>query len=438
MLEVGRATNGQPFLVLPVIQGPTFSEQLAAANAPGPIVALLARVADAIAHAHAAGIVHGHLGPASIQGDWIAGWAKARDVSGKIPDLEERPEPSTDLNSLRGLLKEAASHFEDEDLEALAKAAPKDAAALADELREALAAPPPPAPASRAGSSRLLAAPPRRGVRRSRVFLLAKRTNALTADLEKTRGDLKARDDQDTKRAASEKARGLIAEAVARARAGETDAVRKLVQDALALERTEPSLTRGGLALARAGDVTGGRELLKAGDDRDAARLRGARRAPRPRREARSHRVAPRSPRAREGRRRRRALARDRRERRGDREARRPRALRAAERAVAAALRDPASAPRLSYAWVCRATARGATADLNGALADWERALELEPRRAASWCERSGVRRRKGQLDRAESDADEALKIDAKLALAYVRRAQVELDVRTRRPRSRT
>src|SRR5581483_5974399 len=104
------------------------------------------------------------------------------------------------------------------------------------------------------------------------------------------------------------------------------------------------------------------------------------------------------------------------------------RALIAAERAVAGAMRDPSTAGRLYFAWVCRATCRAALNDADGALSDWDRAIELDPRRARSWCERSAARRAKGQLDQAAADADRALTIEPKLARALVRRAQVEID----------
>src|SRR4051812_6838608 len=119
VLDAGRATNGQPFIVLPLVSGPTFAEQLEAADAPGPMIALLARTADAIAHAHANGIVHGHIEPGSVAGEWITGWAKARDVSGKIPDADDagaKPDEAADVESLRALVQELADAFEDSEL----------------------------------------------------------------------------------------------------------------------------------------------------------------------------------------------------------------------------------------------------------------------------------------------------------------------------------
>lgn len=66
VLEVGR-DGGVPFIVSDFIDGPTLADRLTAGR-PGPREAaeLVARVADALAYAHAAGVVHRDVKPSNI------------------------------------------------------------------------------------------------------------------------------------------------------------------------------------------------------------------------------------------------------------------------------------------------------------------------------------------------------------------------------------
>ena len=77
-------------------------------------------------HAHSASIVHGHLDGSCVKGEWITGWARARDTSGKIPDLEDRPDVLADVKALVALVEQVAEAFDDEGLADLVAHDPKD------------------------------------------------------------------------------------------------------------------------------------------------------------------------------------------------------------------------------------------------------------------------------------------------------------------------
>jgi eukaryotic-like serine/threonine-protein kinase len=65
IFEVGQA-DGHHFLVMELISGPPFRQLIAAGDAPARVVAILAQVADGLAHAHARGIVHRDIKPDNV------------------------------------------------------------------------------------------------------------------------------------------------------------------------------------------------------------------------------------------------------------------------------------------------------------------------------------------------------------------------------------
>ncbi|MER5909591.1 tetratricopeptide repeat protein [Streptomyces sp. NPDC001982] len=63
--------------------------------------------------------------------------------------------------------------------------------------------------------------------------------------------------------------------------------------------------------------------------------------------------------------------------------------------------------------------------DHAGALAEFDRAVELDPTRKAAWADRGAARYRLGDLDAAVADLDRALELDPDYVWALVRRARV-------------
>ena len=68
--------------------------------------------------------------------------------------------------------------------------------------------------------------------------------------------------------------------------------------------------------------------------------------------------------------------------------------------------------PALVDAWIVRASARRLEEDLDGALADATRAIELDPRRADGWKLRGSVRGKNHDYRGSASDLDRALELD--------------------------
>ncbi|MEZ6187134.1 MAG: serine/threonine-protein kinase [Planctomycetota bacterium] len=99
--EAGTRANGQPFLLMKVIEGRAFSQLLRAAG-PRPsgrplreLLEVVVKVGEAVAHAHARGILHRDLKPQNVMvgelGEvMVVDWGLARRVD--EPDAPRRPE----------------------------------------------------------------------------------------------------------------------------------------------------------------------------------------------------------------------------------------------------------------------------------------------------------------------------------------------------------
>jgi tetratricopeptide (TPR) repeat protein len=79
--------------------------------------------------------------------------------------------------------------------------------------------------------------------------------------------------------------------------------------------------------------------------------------------------------------------------------------------------------PKEASGYNNRGIARFQKHDFDGAIADFNRAIELAPEYAAAYTNRGDARRSKGDLDGAIADLDRAIKLDSKNAGAYYSRA---------------
>lgn len=70
---------------------------------------------------------------------------------------------------------------------------------------------------------------------------------------------------------------------------------------------------------------------------------------------------------------------------------------------------------------------RRETGDLDSALADFDRAIKLDPQSAYAYYARGSALSELGRLDEAIADFDRAIEIDPKFALAYANRGMARL-----------
>jgi tetratricopeptide (TPR) repeat protein/tRNA A-37 threonylcarbamoyl transferase component Bud32 len=82
--------------------------------------------------------------------------------------------------------------------------------------------------------------------------------------------------------------------------------------------------------------------------------------------------------------------------------------------------------PRLSQAWGTRGVVRLEGHDVDGAIADLTKSIELDPRSGA-WCRRGEARRKKGDAKGALADFDRAIELEPAHGRAWAFRAEVKL-----------
>src|SRR5206468_1999072 len=70
--------------------------------------------------------------------------------------------------------------------------------------------------------------------------------------------------------------------------------------------------------------------------------------------------------------------------------------------------------PKYAYAYYNRGLAKKQKSDLDGAIADYNRVIELDSKFAKAYCDRGVAKRRKGDLDGAISDYDRTVELDPK------------------------
>jgi tetratricopeptide (TPR) repeat protein len=89
--------------------------------------------------------------------------------------------------------------------------------------------------------------------------------------------------------------------------------------------------------------------------------------------------------------------------------------------------------PRYAYAYINRGNARQAKGDLEGAIADYTKAIEIDPQYAKTYFNRGAAQQAKGDLEGAIADYTKAIEIDPRDAKAYnnrgiLRKAKSDLD----------
>src|SRR6266567_2305233 len=75
-----------------------------------------------------------------------------------------------------------------------------------------------------------------------------------------------------------------------------------------------------------------------------------------------------------------------------------------------------------------RGLAKQEKSDLDGAIADYNRVIELDPKFAKAYCDRGVAERRKGDLDGAITDYNRTIELDPKYAIAYLNRGNAKDD----------
>ena len=80
--------------------------------------------------------------------------------------------------------------------------------------------------------------------------------------------------------------------------------------------------------------------------------------------------------------------------------------------------------PKLAIAYNNRGNAEKAKGDLSGAIADYNRAIELDPKHASAYYNRGNVKDAKGDLDGAIADFNLAIELDPKDADSYTNRGR--------------
>src|SRR2546423_1794714 len=86
-----------------------------------------------------------------------------------------------------------------------------------------------------------------------------------------------------------------------------------------------------------------------------------------------------------------------------------------------------AQTPTTPHDYNNRGDARFAKGDHDGAIADYTKAIEIDPRVAGPYAGRGLARQAKGDLDGAIADYTKAIEIDPHLALAYYYRGVARL-----------
>jgi tetratricopeptide (TPR) repeat protein len=86
------------------------------------------------------------------------------------------------------------------------------------------------------------------------------------------------------------------------------------------------------------------------------------------------------------------------------------------------------AAPSSAEDYFNRGTARYGKGDLDGAIADFTKAIELNPQDAAAYFNRGSVRDEKGDHDGAITDYNKAIEFNPQVAVSYANRGMAKLE----------
>ena len=88
---------------------------------------------------------------------------------------------------------------------------------------------------------------------------------------------------------------------------------------------------------------------------------------------------------------------------------------------------NPETNVQAAIAYEFRAYGELRTGDLNGAIADYDRAIQLNPKFAVAYCNRGVAKVQKGDLNGVIADCDKAIQLDPKLAEGYAVRGAAKV-----------
>jgi lipoprotein NlpI len=82
--------------------------------------------------------------------------------------------------------------------------------------------------------------------------------------------------------------------------------------------------------------------------------------------------------------------------------------------------------PRVVIGYNNRGTAKSAKGDLDGAIADYNRATELDPRHVNAYNNRGNAKSAKGEFDAAMADYNRAIELDPRFVIGYLNRGNAK------------
>lgn len=84
--------------------------------------------------------------------------------------------------------------------------------------------------------------------------------------------------------------------------------------------------------------------------------------------------------------------------------------------------------PQAAWAYCNRGLAKRDKGDLDGAIGDWDKTIEIDPQGALGYIFRGDAKRKKGEFDSAVADYSKAIEIDPRVAYPYEGRGRAKHD----------
>src|SRR5215468_2684176 len=94
---------------------------------------------------------------------------------------------------------------------------------------------------------------------------------------------------------------------------------------------------------------------------------------------------------------------------------------------AAKGLSNPEANVQYAATYIDRGLAKQKKGDLDGAMADYNKAIELNPKSATAYNNRGAIRSTKGDLNGALGDFNQAIRLNPNYALPYNNRGNVKL-----------